>query len=75
MDSAIQKELKQTQVKVVSKPFYCKMNGCDKRYKNLNGLKYHARINHEHLDFEVYVKGIDLDQDRDSTLHGQNSFE
>ncbi|KAI8903143.1 hypothetical protein EDD86DRAFT_215441 [Gorgonomyces haynaldii] len=31
------------------KPFYCKL--CSKRYKNLNGLKYHARADHKSANF------------------------
>ena len=37
------------------KPFYCKK--CTKRYKNLNGLKYHNRVEHPEFDFEE-IKGI-----------------
>lgn len=47
-----------TDLKVVNKPFYCKIGECGKRYKNLNGLKYHARINHGEMDFEMHVKGV-----------------
>jgi hypothetical protein len=32
------------------KPFWCKK--CSKRYKNLNGLKYHGRVEHPELEFE-----------------------
>ena len=28
------------------KPFICPMKGCKKRYKNINGVKYHARNGH-----------------------------
>ncbi|XP_067946518.1 zinc finger protein GLI1-like isoform X2 [Watersipora subatra] len=28
------------------KPFVCPMKGCKKRYKNINGVKYHARNGH-----------------------------
>lgn len=30
----------------VDKPFACPVPGCKKRYKNVNGIKYHARNGH-----------------------------
>ncbi|KAI8896462.1 hypothetical protein BC833DRAFT_95864 [Globomyces pollinis-pini] len=33
-----------------TKPYYCRL--CTKRYKNQNGLKYHARVEHPEWDFE-----------------------
>ncbi|KAJ3392276.1 hypothetical protein HDU84_004541 [Entophlyctis sp. JEL0112] len=44
-------------LKIVHRPYGCKIAGCDKRYQNLNGLKYHAKTAHPGLDFktEVYV--------------------
>ena len=30
----------------VDKPFACPVPGCKKRYKNVNGIKYHARHGH-----------------------------
>ena len=30
----------------VDKPFACPVPGCKKRYKNVNGMKYHARHGH-----------------------------
>lgn len=38
------------------KPFFCLV--CEKRYKNVNGLKYHGRVEHKELDFERFVKGV-----------------
>lgn len=32
---------------IVSKPYQCTIGDCGKRYKNLNGLKYH--IEHSHM--------------------------
>ncbi|KAJ3413277.1 Transcriptional regulator of ribosomal biogenesis proteins [Chytridiales sp. JEL 0842] len=45
------------EIKVVNRPYYCRVPGCLKKYKNLNGLKYHARICHVGLDFKQDVKG------------------
>ncbi|KAJ3284948.1 hypothetical protein HDU79_007731 [Rhizoclosmatium sp. JEL0117] len=44
-------------LKIVHRPYGCKIAGCAKRYQNLNGLKYHAKTAHPGLDFksEVYV--------------------
>ncbi|KAJ3218238.1 Transcriptional regulator of ribosomal biogenesis proteins [Dinochytrium kinnereticum] len=44
-------------LKVVHRPYGCRVDGCGKRYQNLNGLKYHARTAHPSLDFktEIYV--------------------
>ncbi|KAI9332380.1 hypothetical protein BDR26DRAFT_898946 [Obelidium mucronatum] len=44
-------------LKIVHRPYGCKIAGCGKRYQNLNGLKYHAKTAHTGLDFktEVYV--------------------
>ena len=38
-----------------SKPFVCPIEGCDKRYKNPNGLKYHLIHGHEDLSLENYA--------------------
>ncbi|KAJ3169030.1 hypothetical protein HDU87_000904 [Geranomyces variabilis] len=43
-------------VKVSRRPYWCRVCG-DKSYKNLNGLKYHARTMHADLPFEKMVKG------------------
>ncbi|KAI8592866.1 hypothetical protein BDZ88DRAFT_504219 [Geranomyces variabilis] len=43
-------------VKVSRRPYWCRVCG-DKSYKNLNGLKYHARTMHADLPFEQKVKG------------------
>ncbi len=29
------------------KPFVCPVPGCKKRYKNINGMKYHAKHSHK----------------------------
>ncbi|KAJ3122222.1 Transcriptional regulator of ribosomal biogenesis proteins [Physocladia obscura] len=44
-------------LKIVHRPYGCKIHGCGKRYQNLNGLKYHAKTAHPGLDFkaDVYV--------------------
>jgi len=34
-------------IEQIERPFYCKMEGCEKTYRNLNGLKYHVRVAHE----------------------------
>ena len=36
------------------KPFWCRK--CSKRYKNINGLKYHAKVDHADLEFDK-IKG------------------
>lgn len=41
------------------KPFYCRAPGCDKRYKNLNGLKYHRKVDHPSMTLDD-IKGVDL---------------
>jgi hypothetical protein len=43
-------------VKVISRSFLCRIEGCGKRYKNLNGIKYHARMHHPNVPF-VDVRG------------------
>jgi hypothetical protein len=35
------------------KPFVCKIPGCEKTYKNSNGLKYHMEHHHSALPFEA----------------------
>jgi hypothetical protein len=40
------------------KPFWCQL--CSKRYKNVNGLKYHGKVEHASFDFELEVKGQEL---------------
>ncbi|KAJ3242170.1 hypothetical protein HDU78_001488 [Chytriomyces hyalinus] len=44
-------------LKIVHRPYGCKISGCGKRYQNLNGLKYHAKTAHVGMDFknDVYV--------------------
>ena len=48
--------------RVNRKPYFCKMPLCKdkKKYKNLNGLKYHAKVEHPEIEFER-LKGIDED--------------
>lgn len=45
------------EIKVAHRPYWCKIHGCGKKYKNLNGLKYHARISHPNRHFKTEVKG------------------
>lgn len=42
--------------KVVNRRFYCLL--CQKEYRNLNGLRYHASREHEDVDFDTQIKGI-----------------
>ncbi|KAI8848758.1 hypothetical protein BC829DRAFT_393373 [Chytridium lagenaria] len=44
-------------LKVVHRPYGCKVDNCGKRYQNLNGLKYHAKTAHPSQDFksDIYV--------------------
>ncbi|KAI8807863.1 hypothetical protein BJ742DRAFT_739467 [Cladochytrium replicatum] len=50
-------------IKIAHRPYFCKVTNCRsssngvRRYKNLNGLKYHARVSHPELDFTRHVKG------------------
>ncbi|KAJ3416535.1 Origin recognition complex subunit 2 [Chytridiales sp. JEL 0842] len=39
-------------LRVVHRPFACRVSGCGKRYQNLNGLKYHSKVTHPNLDFK-----------------------
>ncbi|RKO88907.1 hypothetical protein BDK51DRAFT_44306 [Blyttiomyces helicus] len=45
-------------VKIAHRPYWCKVRGCGKKYKNLNGLKYHAKAAHPEMDFKMDVKGV-----------------
>ncbi|KAI8917255.1 hypothetical protein DFJ77DRAFT_459722 [Powellomyces hirtus] len=45
-------------VKIAHRPYWCKVAACGKKYKNLNGLKYHAKAVHPELDFRSEVKGV-----------------
>ncbi len=45
-------------IKVAHRPYWCKVPGCGKRYKNLNGIKYHANAAHPDLDFAEEVKDM-----------------
>jgi hypothetical protein len=45
-------------IKIVSRPYFCKVPGCHKKYKNLNGLKYHAKVSHADMNFKKEVKGF-----------------
>ncbi|KAJ3175324.1 hypothetical protein HDU87_006274 [Geranomyces variabilis] len=42
-------------IKIALRPYWCRQ--CPKKYKNLNGLKYHAKVAHADLDFKTQVKG------------------
>ncbi|KAI9006109.1 hypothetical protein BC832DRAFT_556145 [Gaertneriomyces semiglobifer] len=50
-------ELRMANIRIAMRPYWCKMPFCGKRYKNLNGLKYHARTTHPDIPFEE-VKGL-----------------
>jgi hypothetical protein len=45
-------------VKLPERPYYCRITGCIKYYRNLSGLKYHSRTAHPEFDFERDVKGV-----------------
>ncbi|KAJ3286726.1 hypothetical protein HK104_008898 [Borealophlyctis nickersoniae] len=45
-------------VKIAHRPYWCHVKDCRKKYKNLNGLKYHARVAHPGKDFGREVKGV-----------------
>jgi hypothetical protein len=45
-------------VPLPERPYYCRVQGCIKYYRNLSGLKYHGRTAHPELDFEFDVKGL-----------------
>jgi hypothetical protein len=40
------------------KPYYCKI--CHKYYKNLNGVRYHAKVEHPDISFEE-IRGVNDD--------------
>ncbi|KAI8820154.1 uncharacterized protein EV422DRAFT_531858 [Fimicolochytrium jonesii] len=44
-------------IKIALRPYWCRVQGCGKKYKNLNGLKYHAKVCHKDMDFKTEVKG------------------
>ncbi|KAJ1550876.1 hypothetical protein HK096_004479 [Nowakowskiella sp. JEL0078] len=44
-------------IKITHRPYWCKVSGCGKKYKNLNGLKYHGKVSHPDMDFRLMVKG------------------
>ncbi|KAI9104580.1 hypothetical protein DFS34DRAFT_603699 [Phlyctochytrium arcticum] len=44
-------------IKIALRPYWCRVQGCGKKYKNLNGLKYHAKVCHPDMDFKGEVKG------------------
>ncbi|KNC97755.1 uncharacterized protein SPPG_06756 [Spizellomyces punctatus DAOM BR117] len=50
-------DLSMLNIKVAHRPYWCRVAGCGKKYKNLNGLKYHAKAAHPELDFGKEVKG------------------
>lgn len=52
---------KHTEKEVVVKPYSCKL--CSKRYKNMNGMKYHAKVvhpGHSHLDISLKMPNASL---------------
>ncbi|KAJ3409738.1 Transcriptional regulator of ribosomal biogenesis proteins [Chytridiales sp. JEL 0842] len=49
---------------ILSKPYECTVEGCEKRYKNLNGLKYHI----EHAHAELLEKVVAAKQRDDAMV-------
>ncbi len=45
------------EILIARRPYFCRVPGCGRKYKNLNGLKYHARVQHADLNFHSEVKG------------------
>jgi len=39
----------------LDKPYACPVRGCRKKYKNINGVKYHARHGHKREAKWVYM--------------------
>jgi hypothetical protein len=46
-------------LRVVHRPYVCGVPGCNKRYLNLNGLKYHGKHHHPGLDFRAEVMRLE----------------
>ncbi|KAI9343881.1 hypothetical protein DFJ73DRAFT_761825 [Zopfochytrium polystomum] len=44
-------------LKIAHRPYWCRVSGCGRKYKNLNGLKYHGRVAHPEMSFREEVKG------------------
>ncbi|KAJ1565184.1 hypothetical protein HK405_012958, partial [Cladochytrium tenue] len=44
-------------IRIAHRPYWCRVAGCGRRYKNLNGLKYHGRVAHPDRSFLDDVKG------------------
>ncbi|KAJ1328391.1 hypothetical protein BSLG_010123 [Batrachochytrium salamandrivorans] len=57
-------------VKISHRPYWCRV--CFRKYKNLNGLKYHARTEHSTLDFRLEVKGHTAHMSKD--LNGSRNM-
>lgn len=59
------------------KPFKCRVNGCDKNYKNQNGLKYHKLHGHQHQKLQKNLDGTFsiLDPNSNEPLLGSSSHE
>lgn len=57
-DPATCDQMAMSQIKLAKRPYWCRIIGCGKKYKNLNGLKYHGKVNHPDLDFTKHVKGF-----------------
>jgi hypothetical protein len=47
--------LQQGAIKCAIRPYWCRV--CGQKYKNLNGLKYHAKVTHPELHFHKDIKG------------------
>ena len=55
-DPFVQQGFNMSDLPVTHRPYWCKVPGCAKKYKNLNGLKYHVRVSHSSLDSRVLVR-------------------
>jgi len=44
-------------MKIAKRPYWCKVVNCGRKYKNLNGLKYHAAHAHPEFDLKTLCKG------------------
>jgi Aberrant zinc-finger len=54
--AAIEASGRSKDIRVIHRKFTCMVPGCGKKYKNPNGLKYHAQTYHAHLSLDV-VRG------------------
>ncbi|KAJ1533973.1 hypothetical protein HK405_000229, partial [Cladochytrium tenue] len=52
-----EEQLLPADIRIAHRPYWCRVAGCGRRYKNLNGLKYHGRVAHPDRSFLDDVKG------------------